>query len=494
MRQPACCEYFMWMTDLLFSYTNVTVTNGAEAVLKDFSFTIQSGHHWALVGDAASGIPVLLQAIAGKTRVSGGEIISPKNVVLVANNAHFKNRSNTGEFYFQQRFNSTEAGDALSVREYLEAIIPLRESGTWSLPHTLKRMNLWLLAEKPIILLSSGETRRLLLAEALIKNPELLLLDNPLAGLDIASRENFNDLLDDIIASGIHVVLSAKADELPDAITHVAVFDNAALKATYKATEFAQHAYDDLAHGLDESLINPLVSGWDVPEFATLIKLEDVTIRYGEKTILDTINLHVHQGEYWAIKGPNGAGKSTLLSLVNGDNPQSYANKITLFDIKRGSGESIWDIKKHIGFASAELPRFFPQGQSCSEVIESGLHDTMGLFRKSQPDNLRLILEWMDLFGIEAFAWAQFSTTPLSVQRLAILIRAFIKKPALLVLDEPCQGLETQQATLVKNIIDHICRTTRTTLLYVSHYENEVPASVTKTLQLQGGRITHPSL
>jgi len=98
------------------------------------------------------------------------------------------------------------------------------------------------------------------------------------------------------------------------------------------------------------------------------------------------------------------------------------------------------------------------------------------------------------LFGIEAFAWSGFSTVPLSVQRLAVLIRAFIKKPALLILDEPSQGLDAQQVTLVKNIIDHICRTTATTLLYVSHYENEVPASVTRTLHLEAGRITTPSL
>lgn len=482
------------MTDLFFSYKNVTVTNGIEPVLKDFSFTIETGQHWTLVGDAASGIPVLLQAMAGKTRVTGGEIISPKNVVLVANNAHFKNRSNTGEFYFQQRFNSSDAGDALSVWEYLAAVKPFRESSTWSLPHTLKRMNLWLLAEKPIILLSNGETRRLLLAEALIKNPELLLLDNPMAGLDVASRENFNDLAQDIVASGITLVLSAKADELPDAITHVAVFENQQLTDTHTAAEFAQQINDDLSAGIDANLLSPLIADWDVPAFETLVKLEDVTIRYGEKTILDNVNLHVHQGEHWAIKGHNGAGKSTLLSLVNGDNPQSYANKITLFDIKRGSGESIWDIKKHIGFVSAELPRFFPTDQSCAEVIESGLYDTMGLFRKSKPENLRTILEWMDLFGIEAFAWSGFSTAPLSVQRLAVLIRAFIKKPAMLILDESSQGLDAQQVTLVKTIIDHICRTTATTLLYVSHYENEVPTCVTRTLLLEAGRITTPSL
>lgn len=482
------------MADVFFSYNNVSVTNGAEVVLKNFSFTIHIGEHWALVGDAASGIPVLLQAIAGKTRVSGGEIISPKHTLLVANTSHFKNRSNTGDFYYQQRFNSTDSGDAVSVREYLEAITPFRESETWTVSNTLKKLLLQPLADKAIILLSNGETRRLLLAEALIKNPELLLLDNPLAGLDIASRENFNDLLEDIIFSGIHVVLSAKADELPDALTHVAVFADTTLTATYTAADFTRDHYSEPEGGIDESLLNPLIAGWDVPKFENLIKLEDVTIRYGEKTILDNVSWHVTPGSHWIVKGHNGAGKSTLLSIINGDNPQSYANKITLFDIKRGSGESIWDIKKHIGFASAELPRFFPQGQTCAEIIESGFYDTMGLFRQPQHSNRLHILEWMDLFGIEAFARASFTTAPLSVQRLVVLIRAFIKKPALLVLDEPCQGLDAQQVILVKNIIDHICRSTNVTVLYVSHYDNEVPAGVTHTLQLAGGRITHSSL
>jgi molybdate transport system ATP-binding protein len=479
------------MANILFSYLDVSIKNYGHTVFTHFDFTIHKGQQWAFTGNGPSGIPLLMQAMAGKTLVTGGSVVKAQSVVLVSTTSHFKNRSNTGDFYFQQRFNSTEAGDAQTVSDYLSAIMPLTENPHWTIAKTLQRLRLDALADKPIIMLSNGETRKLLLAEALIKSPALLLLDNPFAGLDVASRADLNLLLDEIIASGMHIVVAAAPNEIPPSVTHVAVFEDAKLVGEMPSGEFKPEEYSFSEDStLDLDLLQKLIENWQQPKFENIISMKNVTIKYGEKTILNNINWQVNPGECWAIQGHNGSGKSTLLSLINGDNPQAYANDITLFGKKRGSGESIWDIKKKIGFVSADLPKFFPNDQSCAQIIESGLYDTMGLFRKPKEENREAITGWMALFGIENFAAKNFATAPLSVQRLCLAARAFIKMPPLLILDEPTQGLDTMQINLLKHIITYICENTGCTLLYVSHYAQEIPPCVTRTLALQNGVAT----
>jgi molybdate transport system ATP-binding protein len=214
-----------------------------------------------------------------------------------------------------------------------------------------------------------------------------------------------------------------------------------------------------------------------------------VHIRYGEKTILSNINWQIKQGERWALLGHNGAGKSTLLSLINGDNPQAYANDIILFDKKRGSGESIWDIKGKIGFVSPELHQYFPTDNSCLQVIESGYYDTLGLFRPSIKTKAETALRWMKALEIDQYARTLLKNIPASAQRLCLLARALIKNPALLIFDEPCQGLDAHQQLHFKHLVDTICGISNVTLIYVTHYQDEIPQSVTKVLKLEKGEV-----
>jgi molybdate transport system ATP-binding protein len=217
--------------------------------------------------------------------------------------------------------------------------------------------------------------------------------------------------------------------------------------------------------------------------------MTDVNVEYDGRKILQHINWHVKQGERWALTGPNGAGKSTLLSLVNGDNPQAYANDIMLFDRKRGSGESIWDIKKQTGFVSPELYQYFPTDSSCLHVIESGFYDTVGLFRQTDPDLEAICLQWMKMMNIKKFAQRLFSMVPSSVQRLCLLARAIVKNPTLLILDEPTQGLDMSQQQFFTQLIDDICSISDVTVIYVSHYEHHIPKAVTKKIQLNNGKV-----
>ncbi|MDN3671229.1 ATP-binding cassette domain-containing protein [Echinicola jeungdonensis] len=189
------------------------------------------------------------------------------------------------------------------------------------------------------------------------------------------------------------------------------------------------------------------------------------------------------------IAGHNGAGKSTLLSLINGENPQAYANDIKLFDRKRGSGETIWDIKRPIGFVSPELVRYFPKNQNCLQVVLSGLFDSIGLYKKTSPDQEQLALDWLKLFRIEQVAKLRLNQVSLENQRFCLLARAMIKSPALLILDEAAQGMDDEQRVLFRQTIDHIGRHPDVSLIYVSHYEADIPQVVDRELVLEEGKV-----
>jgi molybdate transport system ATP-binding protein len=178
-----------------------------------------------------------------------------------------------------------------------------------------------------------------------------------------------------------------------------------------------------------------------------------------------------------------------LLSLITGDNPQAYANEIYLFDRKRGSGESIWEIKQKTGFLSPELHVYFDRSATVYQALASGLWDTIGLFRRLSAEQDRLVLEWLRFLDLDAYRDRALGSLPAGLQRMALLGRAMIKRPPLLVLDEPCQGLDQEHIEQVKSLIDRYMETFNATLIYVSHYPEEWPACIGHTLKLEKGIV-----
>ena len=223
-------------------------------------------------------------------------------------------------------------------------------------------------------------------------------------------------------------------------------------------------------------------------ESAEVVKLNGVSIRYGDRTILKELDWVVNLGEKWALSGENGSGKSTLLSLVCADNPQSYACDISLFGRKRGTGESIWEIKKHIGYVSPEMHRAYLKNLPVIEIVASGLHDSIGLYKRPLPEQMAICEWWMQVFGISSLKDKMFLQISSGEQRLALLARAFVKDPELLILDEPLHGLDTFNRKRVKKIIEAFCRRQNKTLIMVTHYENELPANITNRLVLKRNR------
>ncbi|WP_066837493.1 ATP-binding cassette domain-containing protein [Rufibacter ruber] len=493
------------------SLQNVTIRHQNHHVFQDLTFEVQPGEQWALVGESGAGKTSLLRAIAGELPLVGGLVthgfleeyleknpvqdsfFTYKNLVALVGQKHrFKSLStNTGSFYYQQRYHAADAEDAPTVAAYLAEIDTVSTAAkTWTIDQLVQRLRLEGLLSKQLIKLSNGETKRLLLAQALLKQPKLLLLDMPLTGLDLETRTNFEELLAHLIASGVTVIMATSPDEIPASITHVAVLQNGQLisaqpKERYQGTPEPEGN----SPALNPAGLNDLLPASPPVRYQTLVELKEVTVRYGEKTVLDQVNWHVRPGEHWALLGHNGAGKTTLLSLLNGDNPQAFSKDITLFDRKRGTGETLWDIRKKIGFVSPELFQFFPYQNTCLEVVESGFYDTLGLHRKSQPGNAAQALAWLELLGIAQEKDKPLRNVSASVQRLCLLARALIKNPVLLILDEPCQGMDAQQRQRFKELLEVICAHSSTTLLYVTHYAQEIPACVTRVLRLEQGKV-----
>lgn len=350
--------------------------------------------------------------------------------------------------------------------------------------------------DKKIILLSSGELRKFQLTKALLSAPRILIMDNPFIGLDAPTRELLSGLLEQLTRlGGLQIVLVlSMLDDIPSFVTHVVSVDGMKVSGKMKREEYVQaFCVDNQIHireeaGALEELRRRI---FDLPyehtDFTSdeVVKLNGVSIRYDDRIILKELDWTVMRGEKWALSGENGSGKSTLLSLVCADNPQSYACDISLFGRKRGTGESIWEIKRHIGYVSPEMHRSYLKNLPAMEIVASGLHDSIGLYKRPHAEQMSVCEWWMDIFGIAALKDKPFLQLSSGEQRLALLARAFVKDPELLILDEPLHGLDTYNRRRVKKIIEAFCHRRDKTMIMVTHYENELPGTITNRLFLK---------
>lgn len=480
------------MKQIFIHSKNLKVKQHGNVVLDGISFDLLPGQHLAITGKSGSGKTTLAKAIAGYLFHEGSIAVKDSSrdkpfIFFVEHRNEFKNLSNQSNFYYQQRYNSSESEDALTVTQELHSYFtktfpnqdPADVFSFW-----LHRIGLEDRSNTPLIQLSNGEHKRLQLVKALMLQADVLVMDEPFTGLDVQAREMVSKVFDEVAANTMLIMISGH-EELPSCITHILELEHRSIKQFCPKNQYKKQdekkSFFDFVTTLPFTLENSL-------EFSSAVYMHDVTVRYNEKIIFEQVNWNVQKGDKWQVKGPNGSGKSTLLSLISGDNPQAYANEIYLFDKKRGSGESIWDVKRKIGYVSPELHWYFDKSISVFETIASGFFDTMGLYKRLSQEQDILIAKWLAVFNLSEQAFTLLSRLPVSRQRLVMLIRALIKNPALLILDEPCQGLDDQQTGDFLYLIDHFCR--NTTLIYVSHYDQEVPSCINKKLELREGKAT----
>jgi molybdate transport system ATP-binding protein len=223
------------------------------------------------------------------------------------------------------------------------------------------------------------------------------------------------------------------------------------------------------------------------PGFSVAVELREISIRYGNTQILDTINWKVLRNEKWALLGENGSGKSTLLSLLNADNPQAYANDMILFDEQRRIGQSIWKMKQRIGFFSPELHAYFNEDLSVFDVIVTGYTDTFIPMKNTSDEWRQHVEDLLDFYGKLPLKDRPYLRLSSGEQRLVLFIRSLVKEVDLLILDEPFQGFDNHLIEQSKMLLDQYCE--KATLIFVSHYETEIPGCVDKFLILKNGRI-----
>jgi molybdate transport system ATP-binding protein len=461
----------------------LTLSAGSRTLVWDLNFTMGKREHWILTGPAGVGKSTLGKALCGLV-FHRGVLQAPSRVLFVDQWHHFKDRTGlSSRFYYQQRYHSQDSENAVTLLEELLGAGG-SEAEAWKL---LRALHVDQRANASLVQLSSGEHKKLQLARAFLTSPELLVLDNPYLGLDAETCAGLDDLFTAVAAGGTQLIIIGDTAKVPSVITHIATLSADALAIVPRAAYQLIHQGPS---GLPLPALALPVCLDPAPSFEHFLRMESMRIQYGDKTVLDDITWTVKRGERWWIKGHNGAGKSTLLSLVVGDNPQAYANTLYLFDRRRGSGESIWDIKRKIGYISPELHWYFDQETTCEGAIATGFFDTTGLYRVITPEQQALVDQWLEVFDLCDVRDRRLQELSIGRQRMALLARALVKNPPVLILDEACQGLDEQQATHFLRVVDRIMEQPGRTLLYVSHRLDQLPLCIDHVLALAEGRQT----
>ncbi len=485
---------------------DVSIRLRERILFEGLCWEMLSDQHWAVIGPSGSGKSTLMQALCGALQVVKGKIVYHflRDNGRTAARDHIANvtfesqrRVLSDEAFYQERWNIGVNEDAPSVSDILsesgvsrinpynvvESVIDPKFAARRQ--DAIERLELGALLNRSVVQLSNGERRKVTIARALLTSPKLLILDNPFAGLDERFRVKLAENLENLMQDEMRVIVAGtNRDEIPRGVTHVLSLEAGRViaqgprqtvnKHTEHATRLPERA--TVVRGQQEN--NPV-----------LVSMNNVNVSYNGTPVLQQIDWTVRENERWALLGPNGAGKTTLLSLILADNPQAYANDIALFGKRRGTGESIWEIKQNIGWVAPELQLYYPRDATCLDVVCSGWFDSVGLYRECSPPQRTIALAWLQRFDLAARAATTFDQVSEGEQRLALLARALVKNPALLVLDEPCQGLDAGNRDRVLQAVDGIGSRPNTSLIYVTHRADELPQSITHVLRLNEGRV-----
>mgnify|MGYP006130859075 CR=1 FL=1 len=471
-----------------------TVKFSSAFSLHDINWCINPGDCWVVLGANGSGKSALGAALNAEGEWLGGYITGLPEAGRVA----IVSLEQQAQLISDERDK-----DDSDITDKVFAGTPLREmldevcADTPLRAQLLVQFGLEGLLDRSFRQLSTGETRKFMLVRALISEPSLLILDEPFEGLDVAATEILKHCLNTCVTRTTMVLILNRFEEIPPFASHLALIADGELRHKIAASDAAAVAQlsqllhmqttdievpapDPEPHSGNQNITRPRPLDPNQP----LVKISKGRIAYGGQVIFDNIDWRIDAGQHWQLTGPNGSGKTCLLNLITGDHPQCYTNDIFVFGYQRGQGESIWEIKQHIGYVSSALQWEYRVSVSILNVVLSGFFDSIGLYQPASASQLAIANRWLALLGMAGRANAPFQALSFGDQRLLLIARAMVKHPTLLILDEPCLGLDDMNRQRVLALITRVCQQSRTTVIYVNHHTSDRIPGIDNVLTL----------
>ncbi|MBR9867369.1 MAG: molybdate ABC transporter ATP-binding protein ModF [Oceanospirillales bacterium] len=464
---------------------NLTVNFDDRFQLDEINWQLDDAQHWVITGANGSGKSALAAVLAGAGDTLSGTLEGlPAKVGLVSFEAQAELIDR------ERRKDDADIMDVISEGTPVHEILSEGDRNPQLIDQLVQMFKLESLVNRAFRKLSTGESRKVMLIRALASEPDLLVLDEPFDGLDAHTLEMLQQYLAGLVTTVPMVLVLNRFDEFPEFVTHIAYVDHGRLQ--YQIDRNDKQAYNELYQLLHLKTTDLEVPGAD-PETAIprldpaqpLVKLNSINITYDGHRIIDSLDWTIERNQHWQLSGPNGSGKTGLLSLITGDHPQCYVNDIFVFGFQRGKGESIWQIKQFIGYVSTALQWEYKVGTGLRNVIISGFYDSIGLYTKATDRQKKIADEWLALLGMSDRADTPFNKLSYGDQRLLLIARAMVKHPPLLILDEPCLGLDDMNRQLVLALIEKICAGSETSVLYVNHHAEDKIKGIENYLKLE---------
>lgn len=423
-----------------------------------------------ILGGNASGKSLIGELISGDLSPQQGDLQDlPTNISLLS----FESLQR--DYEWELAHDDTDFQNAIDYGTTGQDLLLASGHSLQKIKQTASRFNLENLLHRGCRQFSTGELRRITLLKEILSDPDLLLLDEPYDGLDLENQASLAKLFQQLTLSGTQILfLVNRIQDVPPWSDRLIILkDGKIIDDRPTPTSLADPSTQQLFAQKSELPPIPDCPRENYPVFKPILRLQDIKVAYGETTQFKGFSWTLEPGEHTLVAGPNGSGKSTLLALLTGDHPQCYTNSIEIFGYKRGSGESIWDIKRHIGYISPSLHRDYRVSCSLETVLLSGFHDSIGLYNTATREQRNIAAQWLHFLGLADAARRPFRSLSYGQQRLALIARALVKQPPLLILDEPTQGLDDLNRHLVLNCLERLAGLKRTTLLFVSHRQDE---------------------
>ena len=504
------------MSKNLITLQNCRIENNRTVLVPELSWKMNEGEVWLVIGPNGSGKADFLNALAD-VNASGAVKITPNTdglfsdifsasteLVSLERAARLiqEERENDESDYIEGGVDHGRSGrvfisQGMGIQVTSPAIQQLENDPS------IKLCGIEKILDRGLKYMSTGEIRRTLLARALLSGKELLILSDPFAGLDVQSRTILLDFFDSIAKKSFpHIILGLERwHEVPDAVTHVIEFADKKVSFSGPRAEYekliSERAADTKADEEKQkqnfqASFEELKQTAETPSGETddfLVEMHNVNVGWDGHQVLQNLNWSLRRGQHWLVRGPNGSGKTTFLELITGDNMQVFSNDIRIFGNRRGSGETIWDIKKRLGIVSYRLHVEYRMlgGTSLLAVIISGFRDSIGLYEQPTDSEIEAAKKWLALGGFAGRESENFGNLSYGEQRAVLILRSAVKTPEILILDEPCHGLDENYRSKILHLMELIGNGGTTTMLHVTHDPSEVLPCEKHILELHPG-------